>query len=228
MQLTEQQTRLIERTINAIESGSPEGNYAALAVYADGPHNVRQITYGRAQTTEYGNLRELVRMYVAANGRLAAALANDVPRIGRTPLTDDLRFRALLRDAGRNDPAMRRIQDRFFDSRYFRPAIDWAERHGFALPLSALVIFDSFIHSGGMPSALCRRIGVRMPAAGGDERAWIDAYVRIRHDWLRHHPRAALHATIYRTHAWLEQIAKGNWDLAQMPLRVNGIDVTPG
>jgi chitosanase len=54
MNLTKDQRGLIERIINTAETGRPEGNYATISLYADGPHDIKQITYGRAQTTEYG------------------------------------------------------------------------------------------------------------------------------------------------------------------------------
>ena len=68
MKLSIGQKRLIERVVNVFESGKPEGNYAATVIFNDGPNDIKQITYGRSQTTEYGNLRELVQKYVAANG----------------------------------------------------------------------------------------------------------------------------------------------------------------
>lgn len=228
MDLTATQRQLIERTINAVETGTPDGDYGAIVVYADGPHDIRQITYGRAQTTEYGNLRELVRMYVDAGAAYSADLAAYAERVGSVALTDDVQFRRLLRDAGRRDPAMRRIQDRFFEKRYFRPAMAWADANGFVLPLSALVIYDSFIHSGGILWLLRQRFDENPPALGGDERTWISEYVRVRHAWLAAHPRPIVRRTTYRTDAWRRQIAKDNWDLSQLPLRVNGIDVTPG
>lgn len=38
--LTPSQKSLILRVVNYFESGSPEGNYAVLVVYADGPHGI--------------------------------------------------------------------------------------------------------------------------------------------------------------------------------------------
>ena len=83
MYLTPIQRDLIERVINIIETGSPEGDYGAISIYADGPHDIRQITYGRAQTTEYGNLRKLVQMYAAAGSTYSAQLMWKTPATGR-------------------------------------------------------------------------------------------------------------------------------------------------
>ena len=60
MNLTFSQKRIIERVVNAFETGSADGNYAAIAIFHDGPHDIRQTTYGRSQKTEYGNPRELL------------------------------------------------------------------------------------------------------------------------------------------------------------------------
>lgn len=227
MHLTSTQRSLIERVINTIETGRPDGDYGAISIYADGPHGIRQITYGRAQTTEYGNLRQLVQMYAAAGGQYSAELATFAPKVGSELLTDHMPFRALLRDAGRKDPVMREIQDRFFDQVYFTPAMRWADDNGFVKPLSALVIYDSFIHSGQILWLLRQKFPESPPAAGGSEDAWIKAYVKARHAWLKNHPKPVLRKTTYRTEGLLKQIASGNWDLSKVPITMNGVDVNP-
>lgn len=226
MTLTPTQRSLIERIINTIETGSPAGDYSQVTIYADGPHGMRQITYGRAQTTEYGNLRKLVQMYVGAGGQFSAALAPYVDQVGSVPLTEDRNFRTLLRSAGKSDPVMKQIQDRFFDEVYFAPAMEWATENGFTKPLSALVIYDSFIHSGGILWFLRQRFAESPPRAGGNEKRWIAQYVETRHQWLSTHPKALLRASSYRTKAFQEQIAAGNWDLAALQVTVNGTNVT--
>ncbi|MGE5471057.1 MAG: chitosanase [Bacteroidota bacterium] len=227
MLLTAQQRSLIERVVNVAESGSADGNCGAISIYADGPHNIRQIIYGRSQTTEYGNLRKLVQMYVAAGGRYSAALAPYAPQVGSVALTGDATFRRLLRDAGRNDLVMRRIQDQFFEEVYFNPDIRWGDDNGFVRALSALVIYDSFIHSGQILWLLRQKFPENTPAAGGDEEAWITPYVKARHAWLSTHARPAVRKSSYRTAALLAEIAAGNWDLATTPVCMNGTDVLP-
>ena len=227
MHLAAPQRSLIERVINTIESGKPDGNYAAISIYADGPHDIRQITYGRAQTTEYGNLRKLVAMYVAAGGDYSGGLAAYAPRVGSVPLTDDQGFRQLLRDAGRHDPVMRQIQDQFFEQVYFTPAMRWADDNGFVKALSALVIYDSFIHSGQILWLLRQKFPENTPANGGSETAWIKAYVKARHEWLKNHPRPILRKTVYRTEGLMKQIVANNWDLAKVPILMNGVAVSP-
>jgi len=226
MQLRAQQKMLCEQVINVFETGSPEGDYAALVIFADGPHGVRQITYGRSQTTEYGNLEELVQMYVDGNGMFSDQIRPFINQIGVTPLVDNKEFKQCLRDAGRKDPLMQRIQDEFFDKRYFQEAMLWADTNGFRLPLSALVIYDSFIHSGSILDFLRKRFPEVPPAKGGDEKTWIKQYVDARHDWLENHPKKILQATVYRTECFKREIARDNWDLSRVPINANGVDVS--
>jgi chitosanase len=197
--LTPAQRLVCERVINVFETGTIQGKYGAISIFEDGPNDIRQITYGRSQTTEYGNLRELVQMYVEAAGRFSEDLREFVPLIGRTALVDNSRFKDLLRRAGAEAPVMRQTQDVFFDRRYFQPALRWADQNGFTRALAALVIYDSFIHSGGILDILRARFPERTPARGGDEQVWIRQYVDARHNWLLNHHRPAVRASAYRT-----------------------------
>ncbi|MEJ0091895.1 MAG: hypothetical protein WDN46_00155 [Methylocella sp.] len=74
--LTDAQSRICIRVINVYETGTVGGNYGAISIFRDGPDDIRQVTYGRAQTTEYGNLLQLISDYVAANGRFSAQLGS--------------------------------------------------------------------------------------------------------------------------------------------------------
>ncbi|MGE0823809.1 MAG: chitosanase [Candidatus Binatia bacterium] len=225
MQLTALQKRICTQVLNVFETGKIAGDYGTLVIYADGPHGVRQITYGRSQTTEYSNLEELVQMYVDANGMFSEQLRPFIAKIGVTPLVNNKEFKQLLRDAGRKDPEMERIQDEFFDKRYFQPAMQWADTHRFTLPLSALVIYDSFIHSGGILYFLRKRFPEFPPAKGGNEKTWIKQYVDTRHKWLANHPKKILQGTVYRTQCFKREIARDNWDLSHVPINANGVKV---
>jgi chitosanase len=223
--LSTEQHRICERVLNVFETGTIAGKYHAIAIFADGPHDIRQITYGRSQTTEYGNLRELVEMYVRAGAMFSADLQPFVERIGRVALVDNARFKELLQRAGREDQVMRDTQDVFFDRRYFQPALRWAETNGFTLALSMLVIYDSFIHSGSILDLLRSRFPEVPPARGGNERTWIRQYVAVRHHWLANHSRPAVRQTTYRTRDLMREIDRGNWDLSQVPISANGVAV---
>jgi len=227
VQLTPTQKRLIEQIINVFETGTVNGDYSNISIYKDGPHNIRQITYGRSQTTEYGNLRRLVADYVNAGGLSSQQLQPFAELVGSTPLTDDVEFKNLLRKAGREDVVMQRTQDKFFDDIYFKPAMKWANQNGFELALSGLVIYDSFIHSGQILWVIRNKFTENPPASGGDEKAWTAAYVNARHRWLASHPRPPVRATTYRTQCFKREIQRGNWDLTQVPINANGTQVSP-
>jgi len=225
MLLTVKQKSIFVQTINVFESGSVQGNYACLSVHADGPHNIRQITFGRSQTTEHSGLDKLVTLYIDNGGIYSAALKPYLDKIGVYSLVDDDNFKSLLVKAGKNDPIMQIVQDKFFDDNFFAPAMGWADVYKFVLPLSGLVIYDSFIHSGGILSLLRSRFAERPPLLGGDEKIWINDYVNVRQDWLAHHENPELHITVYRTQLFKNEIARGNWDLSQLPLHTNGVDI---
>lgn len=226
MNITAIQRKVIEQVINVFETGAPQGDYGAISIYSDGPHDIRQITYGRSQTTEYGNLRELVQLYAAAPGVFSADLALYADRVGSTPLTDDTDFKRLLRSAGRNDTVMQRTQDKFFARRYFDPAMKWCDTEGFTFALSMLIAYDSFIHSGSVLWVIRGMFPEVTPAHGGDERAWMLAYISARHRWLSNHHRKVVRDSNYRTKDLLREVRRSNWDLAQLPIRANGTDVT--
>ena len=225
MILTSQQKRICERVLNAFETGTAEGDYGNISIYNDGPGRIRQVTYGRSQTTEYGHLGELVAMYVEAGGVLSKELKPYVPKIGHQALVGDAEFKRLLKQAGK-DPIMQQTQDAFFDKRYFQPAMGWATDHGFTEALSALVIYDSFIHSGSILSFLRRSFREAPPVEGGSERKWIEQYVDARHKWLANHSNEILRNTVYRTKCFKAEIGRKNWDLSQLPIDANGVKIT--
>lgn len=226
MKLTSKQKTLITRVINVFETGKPEGNYGVIAIFNDGPNDIRQITYGRSQTTEYGNLGKLVKNYAAANGIYSKKLKPFVDKVGVTPLTDDDTFKNLLKKAGNEDPVMRTVQDSFFDEVYYKPAMKWASDKGFIFPLSALVVYDSFIHSGSILSVIRNMFPETVPADGGNEIEWITAYANARHEWLANNPREAVRKTTYRTKCFKDEIARGNWPLTSLPINANGTKVS--
>lgn len=208
--------------VNVFETGKPEGDYGAVVVYADGKNGSKQITYGRSQTTEQGNLKNLIAQYISMSGIYAAQLSPYSGKIGRTPLFNDSTFKELLRKAGKEDPIMKSAQDDMFARLYFEPAVHFFSAEGFTLPLSLLVIYDSFIHSGGIPAFLRSRFPARTPRYGGLEKEWIIQYVKVRQDWLATHSNKVLHPTVYRTKTFLSEVTKDNWDLSK-PVKAQGV-----
>jgi chitosanase len=206
----------IQDVVSVFETSSVKPRYDILVVMADGPGRCLQITYGKHQTTEYGNLRALIKMYCDSYGRYANDLRSYIGFIGRPdkPLAKNESFKHLLKLAG-TDYIMAEVQDRFFDQYYWDPAFNFFQKQNFTLPLSMLVIYDSFIQSGGILDFLRNRFGERTPINNGNEKRWITAYTNVRDKWLENHSNPLLPHTDYRTDCLLDAISKDNWDLAK-------------
>lgn len=194
-------------------------HYDVITILRDGPKDQNgkkrlQITYGKHQTTEFGNLKALIRMYIDSYGRYAREFRPYLSQIGVTPLCTNKPFLYLLKMAG-TDYIMHEVQDRFFDQYYWNPAYQFFLRNGFQLPLSMLVIYDSYIHSGGIPAWLRDDFSEVPPVKGGEEKAWTAAYVEARDLWLENHSDKVLRNTDYRTDCFIEAIEQGNWDLSK-------------
>jgi chitosanase len=210
----------IIQVIRCFETSKKEGNYGALAFLHDGPGYIQQITYGSSQATEFGNLWRIIDGYCKAGGVHADKLQPYVSRVGKMPsLCKDQAFIALLQAAAL-DPIMHAAQDEVFARYYFDPAMHFADGEGFVLPLSLLVVYDSWIHSGGIFGFLRQQFAEMTPAHGGDERRWVTQYVNVRHQWLS----ARYPGTVYRMKAFEQAIEANNWDMAQ-PINANGIEV---
>jgi hypothetical protein len=223
--LTSHQRHILEHVLNAFETGSAEGDYSALSVHRDGPHGIRQLTYGRSQTKEYGKLRLLVERYVAAKGMYSAEMAEYAGDAVWTPVTDDCAFRSLLEKAGRYDPVMHRIQDDLFEAQFFDPAMQWSETRGLTFPLSLMVVYDTFVQSGSVSREILSTVRERVPSRGGDERTWTALYVEARHRWFTCNDRKRLRRTGYRMRCFAFEIARHNWYLDRLPIRANGVKV---
>lgn len=237
--LTERQEDLISRWLSAVETGNPDGDYGKVSILKDNPHGGPQVTYGFHQTTEAGgNLKKLLRMYLAREDRRVTAngeaLLRDFIASPQYRHTSNTAFKSLLKRLGA-DPAMQDVQEKFFLENYMAPAVKWAEENGFTKALSLLVIYDSFIQSGGILWFLRRRFSAYPPSSErGDEVDWIKSYTDVRHQWLKYwgdgrsSKSKLLRNSSYRTKALLYEINRGNWDLDQEPMVVNGIKVTTG
>lgn len=216
-------TRCVQ-VLNVFETGSPEGDYSNVSIYKDGGGgSYKQITYGASQTTQDGNLDKLLYKYldtIAEKTDAAAIIAECLPTKNDRSLVNNKKFIQALKDAGK-DPIMQKCQDEFFDEAYFIPAYKWFKTNGFTTPLAMLVIYDSFIHSGGILSFLRKRFSEVPPANGGDEKAWIKAYVNTRYSWLANHSNKILRNTVYRMKTMQALIKENDWEL-NGPINANG------
>jgi len=204
----------IQKIVNVFESGTPDGDYGCVSLYDDGPNQIKQITYGKSQTTEWGNLSSLLQLYVKNNGKYALDILKYSDSVGRVSLVTNKDFITLLKLAS-TDPIMHQTQDLFFDKHYWEPAEAWFNKNGFKLNLSMLVIYDSHIHSGSILKFLRDKFSEKVPANGGEEENWIFDYCKARFIWLNNHSNPILRKTVYRVDNFLTAIAEENWDLSK-------------
>jgi chitosanase len=213
----------IQSILNVFETGKPDGDYSNVTIFSDGPKGMRQITYGKSQTTEWGNLNKLIESYSNKNGKHSEFFKPYVSKIGKISLVNDKKLITELREAG-SDPVMKEAQDDFFDEHYWKPAFEFFKDNGFTQPLSMLVIYDSFIHSGGILNFLRNRFPAKTPSKGGNEKEWIEQYLNVRHSWLANHYNQILRKTTYRTKNMIQAVVRNDWNL-NSPFIANGVSV---
>ncbi len=210
--------RLVTRMLCAFEQGTPEPQFGAVYIFGDGNGGRKQVTLSLGFTADGTNLAKVLRRYISKGGlhvpKFQEALGKPGPE-----LVGDREFLAALKSAGA-EPSMQAAQLEIFQEVYLQPALKWAADHGFVLPLSNAVVIDSFLHSGGMLDFLMKRFPESKPVSGGDEHAWIKAYVRTRYLWLVSKGKP-LSNTVYRMNFFSRQIAQDNWAFA-CPLIANG------
>jgi chitosanase len=222
----EQQVRtLILRVLNVAETGHPDGKPHAVYIYADGKDGRKQVTLGVGFTEDGGNLEKALKRYIAKKGAFADEFSTYLPQIGKGTLAADKKFHQLLKQAGERDPLMAEAQNEQFNKAYLEPAFNWFTKNGFTLPLSFLVISDSYLHSGGIREALRSKFRESPPAKGGDEKVWVRSYVEARHNWLSNHSNKLLRNTVYRTQCFRSEIARENWALDRLPINIHGVAV---
>jgi chitosanase len=222
----EQQVRaLILRLLNVAETGHPDGKPHAVYIYPDGKNGRKQVTLGVGFTEDGGNLEKVIKRYIAMKGAFANQLSVHLPQIGKGTLATEKKFHQLLKQAGEQDPLMAEAQNEQFNKIYLEPAFSWHTKNGFTLPLSFLVISDSYLHSGGIREALRNKFKENPPAQGGDEKAWVKSYVEARYQWLSTHSNKLLRNTVYRTQCFRNEIARENWALERLPIHINGVAV---
>jgi chitosanase len=222
--LSELQKKAAQAIVNIFETSRPLGDYSKVTLLSgDSGH----LTYGRSQTTlASGNLYLLIKRYCETAG---AELSEELmPYLGRLEdrdvnLDQNMKFRRLLRDAGQ-DLIMQQVQDRFFDSVYWNPALRSAQSIGISQALCVGVVYDSHIHGSWslMQGQTNERFG---KVADIGEQDWTQHYIEVRRDWLAHHSNTLLHKTVYRMDSFREIIKEGNWKL-DLPFSCRGVVVS--
>lgn len=232
MSITPEQKRVIDSVLSIFETGRvpTTASYQTCTILADGAG----ISYGKHQATDRaGSLDKIVELYIQKGGVQAQALKGYMPKLElnetakvdpKNPPTWAKDLVNILKEAGK-DPLMQESQDAIFDSGYWVPAVGHASAIGLKTALGHLVIYDTCIHSGPGRVASHRAVFPEAsPAKGGDEKAWVKAYVNARRTWLAGNSNALVQKTVYRMDAFLDIIKADNWNL-NTPLVVRGVKI---
>ena len=234
IQYTQQQKRAIYSFLSIFETGALPipGSYSTCTVLADGAG----ISYGKHQCTDKaGSLDKVCQKYISLNGPRSADLtkylnylaANETTKVNpKGPYPSWMQdLIKLLKELG-SDPFMQDAQDSVFDTEYFTPAVVQANAIGLTKALSLLVIYDTCIHSGpGRVATHRKAFPEASPVNGGNEEAWVKAYILARRKWLLSSTNALVQKTVYRQDALMEIANSGNWDL-NLPLVVRNVRIS--
>jgi len=174
----------------------------------------RQVTLGIQFDETSGDLGRVLDLYLENGGRYAQTLSDYRSKVDTgdkvsTVLARNNSFKTLLKRAG-SDPVMQAAQDAIFAAETWDPALRRFYTNGFTLPLSMLVITDSFLQSGSILQFLRNRFREGPPAKGGREKVFITDYTYVRNNWLSGCPNRAIHNSAYRTRCYLAQINSDN------------------
>lgn len=215
------QRRTCIAIVNIFESGSLTGNYGAVGgLKNDKGH----LSYGKSQVSLMsGNLFLLIKAYCEEpDAQFAQELSPFLGRLGNKDITldQDLTIRNVLRQAG-NDPAMKRVQDDYFDRNFFEPALVAAQRANLQQPLSQTIAYDTHIQGGWQTCSAAVNAAIGPIGANTPEETWIKRYLEVRTEYLKRHAPQ----TIYRPEAFGKLVSAGEWAL-DLPIDIRGLTIT--
>jgi len=223
MSISEQQRYVIDCVVSIFETGRipTAASYGTCSVLNDGAG----ISYGKHQCTDKAGSLDLVcKRYIELGGQQAEPLKQYMNYLATNASTkfnsDTGKYPAwlnslisLLKSAG-SDKLMQQAQDEIFNKNYWNPAVEHCKNIGLTTALGHLVIYDTCIHSGpGRVSSLRAKFPEKSPANGGDEKAWVIAFLNTRRAWLASSSNSLVQKTTYRIDAMLEIAKANNWDL---------------
>jgi len=220
--ITDLQKRTCKAIVRIFETGRIAGNYAAISRSRTDRGG---LSYGISQASlNSGNLSALIEEYIKAAGISERAKI--------MPYREELRTKADLLNRDPNivrilqelakDPLMRKCQDGFFDSRFWMPAEDFCRFAEMTTPLAHAVVYDSVIQ--GSLGKVRKMFPEVPPNKGGEEKAWVRAYLRARKPFLISLGGDAEKST-YRVDELQKVADADNWNL-NLPLTVRGLTIT--
>lgn len=175
-------------------------------------------------TSATGDLLEVVKRYVFAKGS-GTALEAYIPALEAVDGAGSHEglgegFVRAWKEAG-TDPAMIEAQNEVIDDFYLAPAIEAAEEDGLG-PLGQYIYYDALVvHGpgddedsfGGIRAAAKAR--AKTPAAGGDEKAYLEAFLKARKAVML---KEEAHSDLSRINVQQRFLDEGNYQLVR-PLR---------
>lgn len=233
MTISLEQKKVIDSVLSIFETGRvpTAASYSTCTVLSDGAG----ISYGKHQSTDRaGSLDKIVDLYIQQGGKHSEELKQFIPKLAanESAKLDPKNIPSwakyligVLKEAGK-DPIMQSAQDAIFDSCYWIPSVGHSAKIGLTTALGHLVVYDTCIHSGPGGVAVIRaRFPEASPANGGDEKAWVRAYIYARRAWLASNPNPLVKKTVYRSDALMDIVKSGNWSLAT-PLTIRGVAIS--
>jgi len=235
MNVTPEQRHVIDCVVSIFETGRvpTASSYGTCSILDDGAG----ISYGKHQCTDKAGSLDLVcKRYIELNGQQAEPLKQYMNYLATNA---SIKFGSnanqypawlnslinLLKSAG-SDKIMQQAQDEVFNSNYWNPAVEHCKNIGLTTALGHLVVYDTCIHSGpGRVSSLRAKFPEKSPANGGDEKAWVIAFLNVRRAWLASSSNSLVQKTVYRIDAMLEIAKANNWDL-KTPMIVRKVKIS--
>lgn len=177
---------LWRRTIWAItsvfESGRPDGNPKAFQNVDAGI-----ISYGKHQATlAAGSLAAVLEKFIQRSNSLASQALRDefLVRVQQkdAQLRNNSRLKELLLQAG-DEPEMNVAQEEVFASRYYQPAVLFAQQIGVKTALGLACLYDTKIQGGML--TVTERVANRLGSDQvTDEAVWIRTFLNEREAYL--------------------------------------------
>ncbi len=235
MSITSEQKRVIDSVVSIFETGRvpTAASYSTCSILNDGAG----ISYGKHQCTDKAGSLDLVcKRYIELGGQQAGPLKEYMSYLSTNEsakynnVTSNYpawlnSLISLLKSAG-SDSLMKQAQDEVFDKNYWNPAVEHCKNIGLTTALGHLVIYDTCIHSGpGRVSSLRQKFPEKSPANGGDEKAWVIAFLNARKAWLASSSNPLVQKTTYRIDSMLQIANANNWDL-NTPLVVRKVKIS--
>ena len=230
-----------KRRAAALTSIFENGTATIAYDYTEELGDGRGVTCGRGFTTATGDARAVVARYAArvpdaevvrflpALTRLAAERSGDTATLAG--------FAAAWKRAAA-DPAFRDAQDELVDAQTFVPAMQLADAAGVQSELGRALLWDTvFMHGDGDdPDGAPALVAQATARAGGrvcdgiEERAWLEAFLRVRESDLRH-PSDRASARVwneatFRCDVFRAELGKNDQLAAPVHVHAGGIDAT--